>query len=128
MEEKIDMPPKDEELFGATEIYLDGEKISVSNPFGFGLDHSQELDDGCILEIDRSAIEYQCKIAEESIRELFNPKDEYILTCVEIDGLNYTFTDGRDSIRIGFREIDNEIAKIKIGTTYIFRETLRENE
>lgn len=121
------MPPKDEDLFGAAEIYLDGEKITESNPFGFSMDEPSELNDGYVLEIDRDTFEAQFKIAQESLKELLRPKDQYDLACTEIDGLKYTFTDGRDTIKIEFREIDEEIAKINLGTTCTFRENGRES-
>lgn len=123
----VDMPQKDEELFGVTEIYLDGEKITESNPFGFSVEKPSELNNGYVLEIDKDTFEAQFEIAQGSLKELLTPKYQYDLACIEIDGLKYTFTDGRDTIKIEFREIDDEIAKIKLGTTYSFRENGRES-
>lgn len=37
IEKKITIPPKDEGLIGAAEIYIDEDKISPSNPFGLSL-------------------------------------------------------------------------------------------
>ena len=36
------METEDNSLFGATEIYLDGQKMSNSNPFGFSVEENNK--------------------------------------------------------------------------------------
>lgn len=113
------MPPKDEELFGVTEIYLDGEKISVSNPFRFSLDEP-EKESEFMFTNETYTVEGSVELTDDLI-QLFTPKDAYQMVCTEIDGLKYTFTNGEDSFKFELKEMADNYKDIRVGSVYDFK-------
>lgn len=117
MEEKITMHPK-EELLGVNEMWIDGEKISNSNPFGLSLDqpieNSQSDFTGGAFTMTGSL-----EMSEEVRQIFYKHEDFYDMVCISIDGLKYTFSDGRDSrIEMEYKELTDDIKKIKVGEVY----------
>lgn len=112
------MHPK-EELFGATEIYFDGEKITSSNPFGFSVNKHGESDLDVALFIDREVFQAQFQIASDLMRDFIRSSYEYRLECIEIDGLKYTFADGERKIVMEYKEMTAGIKKIRVGQSYV---------
>lgn len=107
-----------EELFGATEIYLDGEKITRSNSFGFSADQTAENEDTVFLN-NTFSFEGAVELSEEARQIFYKYEDFYDMVCIDIDGLKYTFSDGKDSkIEMEYKEINDEIRKIKVGEVY----------
>lgn len=117
MEEEITMHPKDK-LFGATEIWIDGEKITSSNPFGFSIDQPKENEDTVFLN-NTFSFEGAVELSEEARRIFYKHEDFYDMVCINIDGLKYTFSDGKDSkIEMEYKELTDEMRKIKVGEVY----------
>lgn len=119
MEKKI-MPPKDEILLGVTEIYLDGEKITDSNPFGFSLDEP-DMDNEPVYTNETYTFNGSVYLTDSAINALLTPKGEYDMICTEIDGLKYTFTNGKDFIKFELKEMTDYSRDIRIGSKYSFK-------
>lgn len=111
------MYPKDQ-LFGATEIYFYGEKISSSNPFGFGIDQPIENSQSDFTS-DTFTMTGSLEMSEEVRQIFYKHEDFYDMVCINIDGLKYTFSDGKDSkIEMEYKELTDDIKKIKVGEVY----------
>lgn len=116
MGKKIVMPPKDEELFGFTEIYLEGEMIAESNPLGLSLSNPVEENEPTITN-DTYSFESVIGLSGD-LKELLRPRQSYDMVCTEINGLKYTFTDGNDKIVMEYKYLTDEIRKIQVGVAY----------
>lgn len=58
-------------------------------------------------------------LSEKSRQVFYKHKDFYDMVCINIDGLKYTFSDGKDSkIEMEYKELTDDIKKIKVGEVY----------
>lgn len=108
------MHPK-EELLGVNEIWIDGEKISNSNPFGLSLDQPIENSQSDFTG-DTFTMTGSLEMSEEVRQIFYKQEDFYDMECINIEGLKYTFSDGKDSkIEMEYKELTDDIKKIKVG-------------
>ncbi len=109
------MPPKNEELFGFTGIYLNGEEITESNEIGLSYDESENE---TILKCETYSFKPSFTDLTGNLEELLKPIMAYDMVCTEIDGLKYTFTDGENQIVMEYNHLTDEIRKIQVGVAY----------
>jgi len=107
------MPPKDEELFVATDIYMNGQKITTIDSLGINPEETENLYQSKVFTISG-----KMELSWDVIKTLFTPKDHEHMVCTKIDGLEYTFSNSKEKLKIKLKEMTEDFKKIEVGMKY----------